>query len=232
MESYIIMDKGEGDYELQPAGWAQCVCMAVVPLGYQPSQWGEKEDVAICFETANRDSAGNPFIISKIFTSSLNKKANLSQFLEGWRGRAFTDQERAGFDVMKLIGVNAYISIVHNQSKTDPDKIYANIQAVGPLPGGYQPMPMTNQPVPQWIIDKANRGRAAKSPALNTPPQQQPQPPAPGYNPPPQQQPNFNNPNMEYDHTGAPANQNAMDNQNESHKPAGGFGFNNDDVPF
>jgi hypothetical protein len=55
--------------------------------------------------------------------------------LESWRGRPFTQEEVARFDVGNLIGANCQLSIVHKKS-ADGSKTYANVAAIMPLPKG------------------------------------------------------------------------------------------------
>jgi hypothetical protein len=43
-------------------------------------------------------------VISKEFTLSMHEKSTLRQFLESWRGKAFTEKEALSFDVTALIG--------------------------------------------------------------------------------------------------------------------------------
>jgi len=47
---------------------------------------------------------------------SLHEKSNLGMDLVSWRGRPFTEQEKQGFDITKLIGVPCQINVMHNDS--------------------------------------------------------------------------------------------------------------------
>jgi hypothetical protein len=76
---------------------------------------------------------GKPFSCSKKYTASLNEKATLRHDLESWRGRAFTQEELKGFDLEKVIGVNAQVMVMHN---TKDGKTYANVATVTPLGKG------------------------------------------------------------------------------------------------
>ena len=71
-----------------------------------------------------------PRVVSKKYTMSLHEKAILRQHLQAWRGRAFTADEKEGFDITKLLGVNCMIQIIHN---TSDGKTYANVSNVLPL---------------------------------------------------------------------------------------------------
>jgi hypothetical protein len=81
-----------------------------------------------------------PRTISKRYTLSLHKKADLRKDLEAWRGRKFTEEELKGFDIKKLLGAPCQIQVLHN--KVD-DKIYANIAAITKAPAGTNIRPET-----------------------------------------------------------------------------------------
>ena len=92
--------------------------------------------VLISFEvldTDNRRSDGSPHLVSKRFTASLHPKAGLRKFLESWRGRPFTAEELAGFDLKAVVGLTCLVGIVH---EAKGDKVYANLSSVMKLPKG------------------------------------------------------------------------------------------------
>ena len=71
-----------------------------------------------------------PRAISREYTLSLHKKANLRADLESWRGKGFTDRELEGFDLENILGKNCMLNIIHKQTEK---AIYANIVSVMPL---------------------------------------------------------------------------------------------------
>lgn len=128
-----------------PEGLHQAVCCDVVDLGLVKTEWGEKPKVRIVFQLALINENGseelNPdfdpprrFEVRRDFGLSLSEKSLLRPFLESWRGRKFTKEELAGFDVEKLLGVNCQLQIIHYI--TDQGKTFANIQAAVPLGRG------------------------------------------------------------------------------------------------
>jgi len=155
--SYIVKDNGSGDFELLESGLHQAVCSHVVPLGMHESPWGEKEKVALCFELADIMHDGRPFMLSKMYTASLNEKANLRKDLESWRGRKFTEEEIKGFDIEALLGVQVYLNLTH---ETKNNKTYANISSMVKLPAGFPPITRTGQKVPEWLKKLAEKGMA------------------------------------------------------------------------
>lgn len=64
---------------------------------------------------------------------SLHAKAGLRKFLESWRGRPFTAEELAGFDLKAVVGLTCLVGIVH---EAKGDKVYANLSSVMKLPKG------------------------------------------------------------------------------------------------
>lgn len=73
-----------------------------------------------------------PLVISAEFALSLHKKSNLRPVLEGWRGKAFTDDEAENFELSKLVGVPAFVNIIHNE------KGYAEIASISKMPKGME----------------------------------------------------------------------------------------------
>lgn len=118
-------------------------CYRVIDLGTQTTNFQGKtrkaRKVMLSWELFGEDEHGDPLttddgrplMISKRYTLSLNEKASLRADLESWRGRAFTEDELAGFDLEKLLGVYGLINVKHDQRD---GKIYANVAALSPLP--------------------------------------------------------------------------------------------------
>jgi|HubBroStandDraft_2_1064218.scaffolds.fasta_scaffold21822_8 hypothetical protein len=135
---------GGGDYEPIPAGSHIAVCDIVADLGLQPGSGlypNPKNQVFIRFELPNEriefekdgKKQTGPAVIGKIYTASMNEKANLRHHLESWRGKAFTDEQAASFDIDTVLGKPCMITVMHTKKG---DKTYANIVGVGPIPKG------------------------------------------------------------------------------------------------
>lgn len=127
-------------YKLPTPGSVQGVLAEVVDLGMITSDFygTTNQKVLLCFEiteTVEREGQQVRMIVSRRFTASLNEKAALRKFLEGWRGRAFTDEELGGFDLDSIIGANAILSLVHQK---DGDKTYCNIDSAAALLKGME----------------------------------------------------------------------------------------------
>lgn len=117
--------------------------------------------------TFREENGPEPFSVSREFGLFLSEKAHLRPFLEGWRGRPFTPEDLAKFDVMVLAGQPCFINIIHNQKG---EKVYANIASVMKLPKsmvcppGFNPVVTlslnedfsldTFKALPEWIRKK------------------------------------------------------------------------------
>jgi hypothetical protein len=130
-----IVVKDGGDFENHPEGQYRAVCLDVVDLGMvENKQYGKTQHkIALVFHSEAKMKDGRPFEVWERFTATLDERGRLRPFLQSWRGRAFTEAELAGFDLEKLIGVNAYLQIIHNHSN---GKTYANVSTIMLPPKG------------------------------------------------------------------------------------------------
>lgn len=129
--SYIVKDTKK-EYTPAPEGLHQAVCIDVVDLGIQKTQYGDQVKIEVRWVIEEVDpKSGKQHMVLRRFTPSLHKKANLRGVLESWRGRKFTDEELKGFDIEKLIGANCQLQVCHNMSSEGDT--YANVQAVVPM---------------------------------------------------------------------------------------------------
>lgn len=133
-----------------PEGTHTARCYMVVDLGTQVTEWKGKpkssRKLLLAFELPeetmvfDEKEGPRPFSVYGRFTASLHEKGVLRPLLESWRGRAFTPEELAGFDVKCLVGIPAMLSIVHKDG-------YANISSISKLPKGMQCPPAINHAV-------------------------------------------------------------------------------------
>lgn len=85
-----------------------------------------------------------PFSLSQEYTLSLHEKSKLRPVLESWRGKKFTDEEIEKFDISKLVGVPAMVSVIQNE------KGYSNISSITKLPKATECPPQVNE---SFILD-------------------------------------------------------------------------------
>jgi hypothetical protein len=152
----LIVSRPEGgDYEDVPTGLHQAVCVRVFDLGLQTGYNNMvQHKVCILWEILERKSNGQRFTVSREFTASLGAKANLTAFLEGWRGRAFTNEELAGFDLDALVGAPCALNLVEVFSQAG--KRFVQVQAAMRLLKGQNPLQVETAPnyIPNFIQKK------------------------------------------------------------------------------
>lgn len=117
---YRVIDLGTQDVEFQ----GEPKLMHKVLIAWELS--GEADD-----GTPLQTDSGEPFTVSKQYTLSLSKKANLRADLESWRGKAFTDDELKGFDISQLLGAYCMVTVKHDKKN---DKTYTNVASVARWP--------------------------------------------------------------------------------------------------
>ena len=149
--------------ELIPAGTYVARCYSVIHLGHVTQKYmGEEKVVDLvrftwelptelkCF---NQDKGMQPCAISKEMTFSLNEKSNLRAMINAWRGKALTEEEAKAFDLAKLIGAPCMINLIHQPSKSNPEKVYERIAAVMPMMKGMTCPPQHNPSMEFSVLD-------------------------------------------------------------------------------
>jgi hypothetical protein len=114
-------------YTPPPEGIHPAVCVDVVDLGNEENQWGNQHKCRIAWELASVMEDGRRFTAQQKFTVSLHEKSSLYKLLRSWRGKPFTAQELAGFDLEKVIGAPCQLVITHEEKD---GKVYGNITAI------------------------------------------------------------------------------------------------------
>lgn len=151
-----VSAESSGSFELPPAGPVAARCCRLIDLGSQKGEFQGKatlkRKLLVSWELAELRADGTPFQISRRFTTSLDEKASLRQFLQAWRGRPFSDEELSGFDLRKLLNAPAMLNIGHTSRN---GKDYSNILSVSPLPKGMTAPDLATPPV-TFDIDAAN----------------------------------------------------------------------------
>ena len=121
-------------------------------------QFGTKRQrkVRLSFELPNEQAVFNeekgeqPYIVHRDYTFSMHEKAALRLFLEGWRGKKFTDEEAKSFDIATLLKVPAMLNIMHIERN---GRTYANIGSASRLPKGLQCPPQITPAVEFSLAD-------------------------------------------------------------------------------
>jgi hypothetical protein len=166
----VLQCKESGDFKPHPEGIHPAVCLDVIDLGLQETEFqGQRRMVnklKLAFEIELRMEDGKPFTISKNFTASLHPKAKLAEFLGKWRGRPVVPPE--SIDLAWLLGACCTLVISHQQNMVG--KTYASIDAISKptkklAASGHYDSVAARQRYAEW---KAKQGGSPKS-AVQTP---------------------------------------------------------------
>lgn len=169
--SLVIRETG-GSFEPVPDGTYTATCYMMCDIGTQINeQFGNLGPrVIIGWEIPSEpiviDGEERPRIVTQEYRASLNNKATLFKVLESWRGKKFTKDELAKFDLRNIVGAPCMISVA--SSETSNGKIRTKVTAVMALPKGMTKPKMWNAPVvfdmdrdmakindlPEWIVKK------------------------------------------------------------------------------
>ncbi len=134
-----------GDFTDVEAGNYVGRCYRIIELGTTHDEWQGKPRtrtrLMISFELPDElMEDGRPFSVTWWVTNSLSEKSNLRIGLDLWRKKAFTEEELKGFDLVKILGVPAMVTVERNT------KNRANVAGVGSLPKGMTCGPAVNPP--------------------------------------------------------------------------------------
>jgi hypothetical protein len=141
----MIIAKSSGTpRELVPAGNYIARCYSMILIGTVKELYQGQErlttKVRLTWELPTKmkifDPAKGeqPMAVSQEFTLSMAPKANLRKFLEGWRGKGFTDKEAESFDITKLLGLPCMLNVIHKTSAGGND--YEVISSASGMPDG------------------------------------------------------------------------------------------------
>lgn len=144
-EYYVEAGASGGNYEPAPEGTHRAVCTGAAILGsFEDEFQGQKKTlrkIRLFFELSDEvkvfdESKGpEPLHVSKEFTLSWHEKSKLLPFINTWRGKAFTPDELARFNIASVIGAPCALTIQHEVGKTSGKK-YAEIKSATPLMKG------------------------------------------------------------------------------------------------
>jgi len=140
----IATNEGGGNYTPVEAGTYAARCYQMVHIGtVEENIMGENKvmnKVRLSWELPTelkefKEGEGEkPYSVSKEFNLSMHEKATLRKFLEGWRGKAFTEDEAKRFDITALLGKPCMLSIIHKETKAG--KVRAEINSISNMPKG------------------------------------------------------------------------------------------------
>ncbi len=134
------------------------VCNLLVDLGmqYNETYKNSSRKVMIGWEIPDEkimiNEEEHSRTISKRYTASLNEAATLRRDLAAWRGRDFTGEELAAFDLKNIVGKSCMINIIHSEYN---GKVYANVGSIMALPKGFEAAKLS-EPATVFDLDTAS----------------------------------------------------------------------------
>ena len=158
MPIYATDNGGGDDFKLVTPGMHPAVCDMMVDLGLQEQKsplYGDsiKHQVYIRWQIPGElleyekdgQKIEGPMTIGSYYTLSLNEKATLRKHLQGWRGKEFSAEEAAKFDISAVLGKPCTLNVIH---KTGNDgKVRAKVEGVGPPMKGVPPAELEGEPI-------------------------------------------------------------------------------------
>ena len=158
-------------------------CVQIIDLGEQMNEIAGKLQrqvmllFEIPFERIEINGDDKPRMISGIYTLSLSDKAKLRGVLESWRGKQFTEEELAAFDLRKILNTPCMLSVVEKTSKTSGNKY----SSIGTIARAYKGaiVPPAESPIfvfdldepdalgmletlPEWVQERVKQGQTYK----------------------------------------------------------------------
>ena len=130
--------------------------MGVVDLGIQHNDFNNKdqEKVRLIFELPTErvqvDGEDKPRWLSKPYTASLHEKSTLRHDLDAWRGKPFTQEELAGFNLANVINAPCLLTVVNQEGKNGGT--YAKIAGISKPMKGMEVPPLENETI-QFDMD-------------------------------------------------------------------------------
>ena len=119
----IIKETRSGGIEEKQPGVYDAICVGLIDVGTKQDKFTEKDkhQVLIQFELLDQfytDSNGEEqrSTHSQFYTLSVHEKSNLRKALRGWRGRDFTADELAGFELKNILSKPCKLVITHNEN--------------------------------------------------------------------------------------------------------------------
>lgn len=134
----MVVREPEQGFVQAPAGVHAAVCVDEIDMGMVANRFDPASDpvptVRLVWQIAEDMPDGKPFLVKKDYRASLHEKAALRKDLEGWRGRPFTFDELAGFDLENVVAAPCMLNLVEKRSQKG--KMFTNIAAIMPLAKG------------------------------------------------------------------------------------------------
>lgn len=182
-----LIAKNEGGVEIKQLepGVYTGIASAIIDLGIQESaMFGNKQRKIMIIwqivgETIEINGENKPRVMSKEYTLSLSEKSTLRKDLQAWRGKAFSQEELQGFDLVNILNVPCQLQIILTEKN---GKVYTNIASIMAIQkelqvekldevfifDSYDATTWDNLlKVPKWIIEKIKKCLNQEETGLN-----------------------------------------------------------------
>ena len=134
-----IKDKAKPTIPPVAPGTYSAICVASIDIGEQLREFKGKSSyvnmMMYTFELVGEfievDGKQAPRLLSRAFAFFKSEKSGLRKFIESWQGRKFSNEEFGEFDTNDMVGKEAMLGIVLNDTGE-----YANIDTIMGLPKG------------------------------------------------------------------------------------------------
>lgn len=124
----IVVNINAGkDFEKVSEGLHSAVLADIVELFDVPTKFGPKDKIRLVWVVNEKDTEGRYKLAFESYNRSLHESANLTTRVLSLTSAPISEVAK---DLDVLIGTQRRLVIQHNIDKTDPSKIYANIQGV------------------------------------------------------------------------------------------------------
>lgn len=177
--SFIAKASGGGSIAPIEAGTHPAVCISLIDIGEQKNEKYNKvqRKIIVQFEitdeTITVDGKEVNRTMSQTYTMSLNERSALYRDLIAWRGKPFTDEELAGFDLNAILDVPCLLTITHSESN---GSTYANISGIAKAMKGMtikRTLPLFTfdldedplekmEDLPEWIVKRIKESETYK----------------------------------------------------------------------
>jgi len=158
-------NSGGADFEQPNPGNYPAVCVQVIDLGMQERKWQDVKSMSrqcrISWELPGQlmKDGNTPFMVSKFYTVSTNKKSNMRPDFESWRGKAFTEDEINCFDMFTIAGTACLLNCVSKQKTSGGTTIV--VTGITPLPAAMAHLVGSlHNSIQKFSVDDYNDGDA------------------------------------------------------------------------
>lgn len=182
--SMIASDNGGSSIPKLEGGVYTAISSTIVDLGLQKNEKFDKTQRkfvmiwTILNETIEVNGEQLPRQLSKEYSFSLHEKSTLRKDLQAWRGKAFTEEELRGFNILNVLNVPCQLQVLLEEKN---GKSYNNIASIMALPKGTEVDRLDNTyyfdiettdswknwtKIPQWIQDRIKKAINYKNSGL------------------------------------------------------------------